>query len=318
MPARKSATHSTCCVCGNISNGCTRHQFKDTLAAQNVQVARHRRRMTRHINHLRRLCFTQQLQRLRQTAFARRVEQNRRLFRRKLFQQFRQNRLHRRRQEPPVADFSRPRVAPRRLDGALVVFHADERFNRVRQFNAEKTDAAIQIRQMPRAAVAEQSAHGFHELRQQGKIVLEKRIRRHVPVFRRHAQNDLDSPLRRRMRADPLDFFVERRFGNFAFLDVLNQAAVPAHKTDVQLLLRFVPLAANHDAIAVAVRPGAGNHLRHPRLLKPANPLKQIGDLFVFQSKLRGVINVLILAAAALAEVPAGRFDAFRRRLHDS
>ena len=119
------------------------------------------------------------------------------------------------------------------------------------------------------------------------------------------------------MRADPPDFFVEHRFGDFAFLNVLDQAAVPAHKTDVQFLLRFVPLAANHDAIAVAVRPGAGDDRRNPCLLKPADALKQISNLFVFQSKLRGVINVLILAAAALAEVAARRFDTLRRRLHD-
>jgi hypothetical protein len=120
------------------------------------------------------------------------------------------------------------------------------------------------------------------------------------------------------MRANPPDLLVENRFGDFAFLNVLDQTAVPAHKTDVQLLLRFVPLAANHDAIAVAVRPGAGDDRRDPCLLKPADPLKQIGNLFVLQPQLRRVINVLILAAAALAEVTAGRFDALRRRLNDA
>src|SRR5208282_3620253 len=168
-----------------------------------------------------------------------------------------------------------------------------------------------------RAAVAEKSAHRFHELRQQEKIVLEKRIRRHVPVFRRHAQNDFDAALRRRMRADPPDFLVEDRFGDLAFLDVLDQAAVPPHEADVQLLFRLVPLAANHDAIAVAVRPGAGDDRRDQRLPKTADALEQVGNLFVFPSELGGVIHVLILAAAALPEVTAGRLDAFRGRLDD-
>ena len=120
------------------------------------------------------------------------------------------------------------------------------------------------------------------------------------------------------MRAHPPDFLVEGRFGDLAFLDVFDQAAVPAHKTDVQLLLRFVPLAANHDAIAVAIRPGAGDDRRDPCLLKPADPLKQIGDLLVFPPQLRRIINMLILAAAAFGEVAARRFNAFRRRLDDA
>ena len=120
------------------------------------------------------------------------------------------------------------------------------------------------------------------------------------------------------MGADVQDLLVQRRLRDFAFLDVLDQTAVPAHKTDVQFLLRFVPLAANHDAITVAVRPGTGDDRRNPCLLKPANALKQISNLFVFQPQLRGVINVLILATAALAEVAARRFDALRRRLNDA
>ena len=89
---------------------------------------------------------------------------------------------------------------------ALVVFHPDKRFNRVRQFDAEKPDAAIQVRQMPRPACAEKFADGFNQLGQQEKIVLKKRVRRHVPVFRRYPQHHLDAAFRRRIFADVPDF----------------------------------------------------------------------------------------------------------------
>ena len=79
---------------------------------------------------------------------------------------------------------------------------------------------------------------------------------------RRNPQDDLNPALGRRMGAHVLYLLVDGRLRDFAFLDVLHQAAVPSHKTDVEFLFRFVPLAANHHAIAVSIRLRAGEHRR--------------------------------------------------------
>ena len=51
---------------------------------------------------------------------------------------------------------------------------------------------------------------------------------------------------------------------------------------------------------------------------KFADALEQIGNLLLLEPQLRRVVDVLILAAAARAEVAARRLDALRRRLHDA
>ncbi len=76
------------------------------------------------------------------------------------------------------------------------------------------------------------------------------------------------------MRANLLELFVQGRLGDPAFLDVLDQTAVPAHKTDIEFLFRLVPLAANHDAIAITKRLRTGNHRRHQAGGKFPNPFK--------------------------------------------
>ena len=48
-----------------------------------------------------------------------------------------------------------------------------------------------------------------------------------------------------------------------------------------------------------------------------ADALEQIRNLFMFDLQLRGVFQMLILAAAAFPEIPAKRRDAARRRLQD-
>ena len=116
------------------------------------------------------------------------------------------------------------------------------------------------------------------------------------------------------MRADMLDLLVERRLGDLAFLDIHHQPAVGADEADVQALLELVPLAADHDAVAIAVGLRAGNDRRDEPGIKPANALEQIADLLVLEPELGRVGQVLVLAAAALAEVAAGRFDPLRGR----
>ena len=117
------------------------------------------------------------------------------------------------------------------------------------------------------------------------------------------------------MGADVADLLVQRRLGDLAFLDVLHQPAVGADEADVQLLLRLVPLAADHDAVAVAVGRRTRNDRRNFIRRNFPDALEQIRYLLVLQPQLRRIGDVLILAAAARAKITALRRDALRRRL---
>ena len=112
------------------------------------------------------------------------------------------------------------------------------------------------------------------------------------------------------MRADVFYLFVDGRFGDFAFLDVLDEAAIPSHEADVEFLLRLVPLAANHDAVAIAIRLRTRNHRSDDIARDFADALEEIGNLLVLDPKLRVVGDVLILATAATAEIRARSLDA--------
>ena len=120
------------------------------------------------------------------------------------------------------------------------------------------------------------------------------------------------------MRPDVFYLLVDGWLGNFAFLDVLDQSAVPSHKADIEFLFRLVPLAANHDAIAVAVGLGTRYDGRHHLAGDFPDALEQVGDLLVLDLELGGVRDVLVLATAAAAEVRAGRRHAVRRWLEDA
>ena len=107
---------------------------------------------------------------------------------------------------------------------------------------------------MARAAGAQLLAHGLDQFRQEEKVILKERIRRHLPTLRRNAKHHFQTPFRRRTRPHVLDLLIENWRGNGALLDINHQAVVRPNKTDVQTLLEFVPLAPNHDAIAVTIR----------------------------------------------------------------
>lgn len=111
--------------------------------------------------------------------------------------------------------------------------------------------------------------------------------------------------------------FVKGWFGDEAFLDIDNEPIVGANETYVQPLFKFIPLAANHDSIAIAKWGGAGNHGIDQSGIKLPDALKQIANLLMFDAKLRSVIQMLVLAAATIAEISAWRFDAVWRRLND-
>src|SRR5437762_8053895 len=119
---------------------------------------------------------------------------------------------------------------------------------------------------MSRAAVAHARARDSDQLGQQEQVVLEKRVARHIPAFRPYTQYHLQAAFRRRIGAHALDLFVDGWLGYAALLDVHHQPVVLADEADVEALFEFVPLAADHDAIAVAVRLRARNdRLDHSR-----------------------------------------------------
>ena len=113
------------------------------------------------------------------------------------------------------------------------------------------------------------------------------------------------------MRSDILDLLVERRLGNLAFFDIQHQAAIGSDEANVQALFEFVPLAADHDAVSIAIRLRAGDDGCNESWTEPANALEQVADLLVLQAQLRGIGQVLILAAAALAKVRTKRLHPF-------
>ena len=114
------------------------------------------------------------------------------------------------------------------------------------------------------------------------------------------------------MRSHVFDLLIKRRLGDGTFLDIDDQAIVGANEANIETLFEFVPLAANHDAIAVAVRLRAREDRRDDCRVKTANALEQIADLFVLDLQLRWIREVLILATAAIAEVAASGLNALR------
>ena len=64
------------------------------------------------------------------------------------------------------------------------------------------------------------------------------------------------------------------RFRNLAFGDVYHEPIVISNEADVQSLFEFVPLAADHDAVAVPVRLRAGDHWRNEGRIETSEPLE--------------------------------------------
>jgi hypothetical protein len=113
------------------------------------------------------------------------------------------------------------------------------------------------------------------------------------------------------------ELFVQGGFGDRALIDVDDESVVVADEAHDQLLGELVPLTADHDAVAVAVRRRAGHHGVDAEFGKAAETAQEIENLIVLDAKLGGVIDVLILATAAIAEETADRLGAIGGRLKD-
>jgi hypothetical protein len=117
--------------------------------------------------------------------------------------------------------------------------------------------------------------------------------------------------------AHPRELFIQGWFGNLAFLYVHHQAIVISNEADVQSLFELVPLAADHDPVAVAIRLRARDNRFYNVRVKTTYPLEKIPNLFVLDLQLKRVRQVLILASAALPEIPALRHNPLGRTLDD-
>ncbi len=139
-----------------------------------------------------------------------------------------------------------------------------------------------------------------------------------IPTFGGDAEEGLDAALVGGIEAPFADGVVEAGFGNGAGFDVADEAAVIAHETEVELFGGSIPLGTDEDPIAIAVGLGTGEDGMDQGGIESADALEEVGDLFVFPLELGGVIEVLVLATAAFAEVGAGGGDAFGGGLDDA
>src|SRR5436190_898332 len=216
-------------------------------------------------------------------AFSRRVNQNRGLWRAKTRQSARQKLLRRAGHEFAIVRASRRRILASRLDGHAIQLDPNERFDHIRQFDAEKPHAAINVQQMPRSGLTNGLTDNLNQPGEEEKVVLKKRIRRDLPSLRRNSEDNLDSAFRRGIGTNTFDFLVQRGLGYSALLDVNHQPIVGTNKPDVETLFEFVPLAADHDAVAIAIELRAGEQRRDDAWIETTNPLEQVNDLFVVE-----------------------------------
>jgi hypothetical protein len=194
-----------------------------------------------------------------------------------------------------------------------VQFHAHKPLEQVRHFDPEKADSAIRVHQESHAALRHTVTHRFHQLRQQEEVILEKGMRRHLPILRRNAQRHFDPSFRRRVRPHLANLLVDRRLGDFAFLDVHHQPVVRLDEANVQPLLELVPLASNHHAVPVPVRLRTRDDGRNQVTADSPDALEQIRNLLMLDLQLLRVTDMLVLATSACAEIRTERLDAVRR-----
>jgi hypothetical protein len=195
-------------------------------------------------------------------------------------------------------------------DGLAVVFDAGEGDNAVGEFDGEEADTAIGIDEVLNAAIGELLRDGLNECGKQVEIVLKEGIRWDVPAFGWDTQCDFDAAAGGWMGADGEELAVESGFGDGAGLDIDDEAVIVSEEADAEPLFGFVPLGSDHDAIAVVVGSGAGNGRLNLGIGESANALEEFADLLAFDFELCGVLEVLVLAAATVAEVGAMGDDA--------
>src|SRR5262249_7052944 len=160
-------------------------------------------------------------------------------------------------------------------------------------FNAEETDAAIQVNQMPRPGFDQARTNGFDQAREEEEIVLKKGIARNVPALGGNAQDDFNAAFWGWMSAHSRQFLDQRRLGNAEFFDIDDEAVVTANNPDIEALFELVPLAADHDSFAVGVGWGTRHDLGAQVRVETADFLEQIPNLFVLEGELGRIGKML-------------------------
>jgi hypothetical protein len=157
--------------------------------------------MAGNVDYLVRTDLAQQLQQGSGTTLSWRVEQNGSFSGLKAGQQYRQEILGCAGQELTIEATACRGVLLGRFDREPIIFHSGERFHKVSQFDAEETHTAIDVGQVPGAAIVQALARDLHQHRQEEEVVLKKRVRGHLPPLGRNAKHNFESALGRRMRA---------------------------------------------------------------------------------------------------------------------
>ncbi len=147
------------------------------------------------------------------------------------------------------------------------------------------------------------------------EIVLEERVLPDLPILGLLAQDDFEAAARRGVLTDMGDEPVDLGLRNRALLHIHHQPAIMLYEADMEPLNVLIPLAADHDPVAVVPGTRVGERRQDRARLKTTQTLEDIAYLLVLILELGPVLDVLILAAAADAKVFAARFDPLGRGL---
>ncbi len=287
------------------------------VAAEDLEVAREGGRMAGHVEDLGGLLGADELQGGARCAATRGVEEEGCLGGIEALEHRGEEILDRSLDELAVGDAASAGVLAGGGDGLVVVFDAGEGVEGGGGLEREEPDAAVGIDEVAEAAVAESGADDVGEGGEEVEIVLEEGIAGDDPILRGQAEDDLDAAFVWGVFADLADLAADGGFGDGAFLDFDDEAAVVAQEADDEALGELVPLAADHDAVAVAEGLGGRDDGLDGGVCEAADALEEIADLLVFDGELGGVGEVLVLAAAALAEHAApGGDTVWRGREH--
>jgi hypothetical protein len=137
------------------------------------------------------------------------------------------------------------------------------------------------------------------------EIILEERIGWDGPVRGEDTHGDLEAAFGGRVESGGFELGIEFGFRDGAGGDIHHEAVLLAEESEDEALFGFIPLAADHDAVAVAVGFGAGDDGVDGDGLELADAMEEVGDLLAFYFQLFAVVDVLVLAAAAFTEVGA-------------
>src|SRR4029077_1729472 len=113
----------------------------------------------------------------------------------------------------------------------------------------------------------------------------------------------LDSSFGRRIASNSLNFRIQGRFRDFAFINVHHQPVIRTDEANIEALLEFVPLASNHDSIAIAIRLRTWDHRRHDVFWKSSHSLEGVRHLFALNLQLAAIGNVLVLTTSTISEI---------------